>query len=136
MNIEQIKATIAELQLIVDEQETLLVSSDKVKLKDQDACFTVRYSPNSNTWEKPLIKKMSLALADSIKSQKLMCYSSEKSAFEFYDSQPRINEYVSASINVRFYKNGTVKFSDGVNYFAKDEFERIIDLYNRLDQIS
>lgn len=126
MNINQIKATIAELQAIVDEQETILISQDGIKLKDQDACFIVRFSPNSNTWEVPLTKKMSLELANSIKGQKLMCFATEKDANEFYNSQPRINENISASVNIRIYSNGTIKFSDGVNYFNSVEFNKII----------
>lgn len=133
MNLEQLKATIAELQLLVDEQETLLVSNDGVKLKDQDPCWICRFSPNSKTWESPLCKKISLAVVHSIKEQNLMCFSTEQSAIGFYNTQPRINEYVSASINVRIYANGTVKFSDGVNYFSKDEFEEIVKLYNSLN---
>lgn len=136
MNLEQLKATIAELQLLVDEQETLLVSNDDVRLKDQDICWICRFSPNSKTWESPLCKKMSLALTDSIKAQSLMCFSTEQAANDFYNSSPRINEYVSASINIRIYSNGTIKFNDGVNYFAKDEFDRIVELYKSINQVS
>lgn len=132
MNLEQIKATIAELQAIVDEQETLIVSKDGVKLKDQSPCFTVRYSTNSNTWEAPLTKKISPALVHSIKEQNLMCFSTEAAAQQFYNENPRVNEYVSASINVRIYSNGIVKFSDGVSYFNEDEFNRIVELYRQV----
>lgn len=135
MNIEQIKATIAELQLLVDEQETLFVGNDGNGLKDQDPCFVVRFSPNSNTWEHPLSKKMSTSLAKSIKEQNLMCYATEKAALQFYNEQPRINDNISASVNVRIYANGTVKFSDGVNYFSKDEFESMMHLYKKINQI-